>query len=124
MIPKSAVDDRATITRLCARFPFRRLINISVLRLHGGLRSERDAVAGGIAHHRNPGLVQERNLDRDRVLLPGAGPNTGAVPDVSAVGLHSRSRRSGTWRSLLQARVERQAEATAQLALNRRHHRG
>src|SRR2546428_3377781 len=96
MMPKRAVADRATITRLCARLPFRSLVSISVLRHHRGLRRDHESVAGGIAHDRDPGLEEERDLDRDRATAGRA--DTGAVPDVAGIGGYRRGRAAGRYR--------------------------
>src|SRR5205823_8064337 len=83
MIPKSAVAESATITRLWARLPLRSLISISVLRHHGGLGRDHEPVARGVADDRDPGLEQERDLDRDRAPAGRADPR--AVPDVARI---------------------------------------
>src|ERR1700693_2908101 len=114
MIPKSAVADSATITRLCARWSFRSLISISVLRHHGGLRRDDDAVAGGVANHRDPGLEEERDLDGDRP--PAGRADAGAVPDEPGVG-RCRGRGSGArWTG--KAWIRAQGEPTSKLALD------
>src|SRR6267142_1585220 len=123
MMPKRAVADRATMTRLCARLR-RRLSSfiVLVLRLHRGLRREGHAVAGSVAHNRDPWLEEEGDLDRDRMRRPRRLPDARAVPDEPAVGLGRRRRRGAWWRD--QAWIGVQGETTAQLALDRRDDRG
>src|SRR5260370_38924468 len=89
-MPKSAVADSATITRLCAFLPRRSLINISVLRHHGGFRRDDHPVSGGIADHRNPRLEEKGDLDLDQPAPRGA--DTRAVPYVARVRLGRRCR--------------------------------
>src|SRR5437588_1311017 len=122
MMPKSAVAERATITRLCARLPRRSLIIISVLRDHRGFGGHHDAVAGRIANHRDPGLEPERNLDRD--LTTPRRPDSRAVPDVPGVWngwvLWTASRNERGART----RIRRQRKAAAELALDSSDNRG
>src|SRR6266566_133983 len=121
MIPKSAVADSATITRLCARFSRRSLISISVLRHHRGLRRDHDPVSGGIADHRDPWLEEERDLDRNRATAGRA--NAGAVPDVASIriGWHRRAAPAG--RQPGAGVVQLEGKAATQFALNRGEHR-
>src|SRR5437868_10792164 len=118
MMPKSAVADSATITRLWAFLLRRRLISISVLRLHGGLRRDHHAVARGIPDDGNPGLEQKRDLDGH--VAAAGGPDARAVPDRARVWGGWR-RRAGT-AVIGEAVIDRQSETTAQLALHRRDH--
>src|ERR1700726_1313364 len=115
MMPKSAVAERATMTRLWARLPFRSLISISVLRHHGGLRRNHNPVARDVADYRDPGLKAKRDLDRDRAAAGRADAR--AVPDETGVGRYRRGRAVRRYR-LAGAGVRRQREAAAQLALH------
>src|SRR6266480_4368543 len=121
MIPKSAVADSATITRLCARFSRRSLISISVLRHHRGLRRDHDPVAGRIAHDRDPWLEEERDLDRNRAAAGRA--NAGPVPDVAGIriGWHGRAAPASGQPGASVVKLE--GEAATQFALDRGDHR-
>src|SRR5438105_2466890 len=118
MMPKSAVADSATITRLWAFLLRRRLISISVLRLHGGLRRDHHAVARGIPDDGNPGLEQKRDLDGH--IAAAGGPDARAVPDGAHIG-RGGGRRART-AAIGDAGIDRQRKTTAQLALHRRDH--
>src|SRR5712691_951324 len=120
MIPKSAVAERATITRLCAFLPRRSLINISVLRHHGGFRRDDHPVSRGIADHRDPGLEEKRDLDRD--LATARCTDTRAVPDGSGVW-NGRGRRAWTAAGS-DAGIDREGEAPTKFALHGAHHLG
>src|SRR2546421_12571542 len=122
MMPKSAVAERATITRLCARLRrWRRFIIISVLRDHRGLRRDHNTVACGIPNDRDPWLEEIRDLDLD---LPSARvADARAVPDEAAIR-RRRCGRATCGDGLARAGIGRQGEAAAELALHRRHHGG
>src|SRR5919201_6055171 len=115
MMPKSAVAERATITRLCARLPRRRLISISILRDHGGLRRHDNAIPGCVAHYRDPGLEEERDLDGH--LATAGVADAGAVPDVAGVRLR-RCGRAAARHRLPRAPISGQGKAAAELALD------
>src|SRR5207302_4870165 len=122
MMPKSAVADSATITRLCARLPLRSLISLSVLRHHGGLRRDHDPVSRGIADHWDPGLEEERDLDSDRAAA--RRPDARAVPDEARVrhGWHGRA--ASSRRNPRAGGVDLKRKATSEFALNGGNDRG
>src|SRR2546423_4075003 len=125
MMPKRAVAERATMTRLWARL--RRRLSwciVSVLRFHRGLRREGDAVAGRVSNHRDPWLEEEGDLHRDRVRRAGDLSDAGPVPDESSIGDGRNRRAAATGRYAGAQGIERQGEATAELALHRRDHGG
>src|SRR5260370_25198755 len=127
MMPKRTVAERATMTSVWARLPRRSLINISVLRHHGGLGREGHALSRSVTDDRDPWLKFE--CDFHNHLYMARLTDVWTDPDVSRVGGRIRRGGIGCGAGIIgrppcrDARIDHQAEAATELRGHRPHAR-